>query len=91
MEKIMNAKEMNKFTTDNIFLGIETLKDSIKKEITHQSNLKQFNTERDFSNEVSLQTRFELVNYLRSEGYYSTLLNSNQTIYVSWGETEYVN
>lgn len=31
MEKTMNAKEMNKFTTDNIFLGIETLKDSIKK------------------------------------------------------------
>lgn len=60
------------------------LKKSIMQEIEYQAINFQNNTEREFEQHIPQYFREELVKYLVSEKFYASLLNNNQTLYVSW-------
>lgn len=86
------AEQMKELTTDCLYSnydeknpGLETLKESILKEIEHSARQFFVQTDREFNKEIPLETRKDLCRYLESEGFSSSLLNNNQTISVRWG------
>jgi hypothetical protein len=86
------ADKMKELTTDCLYseyneknTSLETLKESILKEIEHSTRQYFVSTDREFNKEIPLDTRKELCKYLESEGFASSLLNNNQTISVYWG------
>lgn len=79
------AEKMKELATNCLYNDIEILKESILKEIEHSARRFSLVTEREFEKEIPLETRKELVSYLTSEGFYASLLNNNQTLYVTWG------
>ena len=86
------AEQMKELTTDCLYSeydeknpGLETLKESILKEIEHSARQFFVQTDREFNKEIPLETRKDLCRYLESEGFSASLLNNNQTISVRWG------